>query len=130
MHVVDAPKHVLPQASDEVVDRTCILGGRWRRCFSDQHYFASLLSYKALENETACNSTFTNHLSHDPQHAHIFTLEEVSNQGCVITLLIHAAMLSFSSPPVQLEFHALLHKKSLCKKMSALGAAGTLQILA
>jgi hypothetical protein len=57
------------------------LFNRWRRCFSDQHYFPSLLSYKGLENETECNATLTNPLSPDPLHPHIFSEEEVSYHG-------------------------------------------------
>ena len=53
---------------------------RWRHCFSDQHMFASILSYKGFENETNCKSTVTNPGSGDPQRPHNFDANEVTYQ--------------------------------------------------
>ena len=53
---------------------------RWRTCFSDQHLFASILSYKALENETSCDSAVSNPGSEDSQRPHDFEQAEVTYQ--------------------------------------------------
>lgn len=55
----------------------------WRHCFSDQHYFASLLSLKGFESETACNATLSNSVSHYAHHAYGFSVAEVSYDKCV-----------------------------------------------
>lgn len=59
---------------------------RWRECFSDQHYFATLLSFKGYENQTACNALLT-HSSTDTNQPGVVPLEAITSDGC--ELLLH-----------------------------------------
>ena len=58
---------------------------RWRECFSAQHYFATLLSFRGLENETACDASLTNSGGDDAK-PHMFPLEAISADGCAHVL--------------------------------------------
>ncbi len=72
-------QHVRP-ASVSTLPTDTVWLCRWRRCFSDQHLFASVLSYKGMENETACDSAITNSGSGDSQRPHDFEVTEVTYQ--------------------------------------------------
>ncbi|CAL8469014.1 g8555 [Coccomyxa elongata] len=50
---------------------------RWRECFSDQHYFATVLSFKGLENETFCHASVINS-GGDASQPRMFPLETVN----------------------------------------------------
>jgi hypothetical protein len=53
----------------------------WRECFSDQHYFASLLALNGSV-PAACNAMLTTSSTSDAEHAHSFTAQEVSLARC------------------------------------------------
>ena len=55
------------------------LGCRWRDCFSDEHYFATLLAVLGRENETDCRG-FMMHVdwSRGGAHPRTYELREIS----------------------------------------------------
>lgn len=55
---------------------------RWRECYSDQHYFATVLSVKGLENETFCHASVINS-GVDAPKPRMFPLEAVNADMCV-----------------------------------------------
>lgn len=63
---------------------SCVIAAsRWRECFSEQHYFATLLSFKGFENETACDASLTNSGGDDTK-PHMFPLEAITADGCAL----------------------------------------------
>ncbi|EIE20983.1 hypothetical protein COCSUDRAFT_43360 [Coccomyxa subellipsoidea C-169] len=52
----------------------------WRECFSEQHYFATLLSFKGFENETACGASLTNS-GVDDTKSQMIPLESITAEG-------------------------------------------------
>ena len=74
----------------------------WRHCFSDQHYFASLLSLKGFEPETACNATLTNIYSLDGHHVHSFSVAELSYDRCALPWGTFQSLSLLAEPPALL----------------------------
>ena len=75
----------------------------WRACFSDQHYFATLLSMKGMAPKN-CNARLTTSTASDAEHAHSFTVQEVSVERCVSGL----ASAGYNPQPWRQPVHSLM----------------------
>ncbi len=72
---------------------------RWRECFSDQHYFATVLSFKGLENETFCHASIINS-GGDASKPRMFPLESVNPDECVLLPGLSTVMLRCLDVPL------------------------------
>ena len=66
--------------------RYFVPGRRWRDCFSDEHYFATLLAVLGRENETDCKG-FMMHVdwSRGGAHPRTYELREISAARCTLS---------------------------------------------